>query len=228
MLLLANTLTHPMFQGWRGMSQHPKHEGCNLIARELDRAFAMARFGQHEVLFFQVVREKLWGDPLSSPPPCRVNITSLADATGFNRKLLSRALNSLIASRVLCRDNSDSLLINESYAQWVFPVARKGAVVTPERVRFDDQQILYIRGSAERKHRKPKQKKVPGRLRVAVFERDAYRCRECGDHRQLCADHIIPESKGGPTTLENLQTLCRGCNSRKKDRIPNDTEAAAS
>lgn len=52
-------------------------------------------------------------------------------------------------------------------------------------------------------------------LRTQVFERDEYRCINCGSHKKLCADHIHPESKGGATTLENLQTLCQSCNSSK-------------
>ena len=56
-------------------------------------------------------------------------------------------------------------------------------------------------------------------LRISVFERDAYRCRECGDWHGLTVDHIIPWSKGGLTKLENLQTLCRSCNSRKGNKI---------
>jgi hypothetical protein len=60
-----------------------------------------------------------------------------------------------------------------------------------------------------------RKKKIGNGLRTAVFERDAYRCRACGTHRDLRADHIVPESKGGPTTLDNLQTLCAPCNSRK-------------
>ena len=40
-------------------------------------------------------------------------------------------------------------------------------------------------------------------------------CRACSTHLNLTADHVIAESAGGPTTLENLQTLCRPCNSRK-------------
>jgi hypothetical protein len=55
-------------------------------------------------------------------------------------------------------------------------------------------------------------------LSRAVMERDAYRCVSCGTHVDLSCDHIIPESKGGPTTLENLQTMCRPCNSRKGAR----------
>jgi hypothetical protein len=59
---------------------------------------------------------------------------------------------------------------------------------------------------------------IPAGLRTRVFERDAYRCKRCGAYRNLTADHVIPESKGGPTALDNLQTLCRSCNSRKGTR----------
>ena len=57
--------------------------------------------------------------------------------------------------------------------------------------------------------------KIPHRLAKAVFERDAYRCIRCGSHVDLTCDHTIPESKGGPTELGNLRTMCRTCNSRK-------------
>jgi hypothetical protein len=53
------------------------------------------------------------------------------------------------------------------------------------------------------------------KLSKAVFERDEYRCVSCGSHIDLCCDHIISEHDGGPTTLDNLQTMCRSCNSSK-------------
>lgn len=58
-------------------------------------------------------------------------------------------------------------------------------------------------------------KKIGHELRRKVFERDAYRCIHCGDHHDLSVDHIHPESKGGTLDMDNLQTLCRPCNSRK-------------
>lgn len=62
--------------------------------------------------------------------------------------------------------------------------------------------------------------KISAGLRREVYERDAYRCVTCGGHTDLSLDHIIPESKGGPTTSENLQTMCRPCNSAKGVTMP--------
>ena len=60
---------------------------------------------------------------------------------------------------------------------------------------------------------------IPEALRWEVFERDGFKCKSCPSRSFLRADHVIPESKGGPTTIENLQTLCRSCNSRKGVRL---------
>jgi superfamily II DNA or RNA helicase len=46
-------------------------------------------------------------------------------------------------------------------------------------------------------------------------------CPDCGrklDRDLFEGDHIIPHSQGGPTTLDNLQALCRACNARKGNR----------
>lgn len=61
---------------------------------------------------------------------------------------------------------------------------------------------------------------IPTSLRVSVFERDLYRCKTCGTHKNLTCDHIYPERLGGPTEFSNLQTLCRTCNSRKGAKAP--------
>lgn len=56
---------------------------------------------------------------------------------------------------------------------------------------------------------------VPPALRMAVLKRDGYRCVICDVAEDLMADHVIPEVKGGETTFDNLQTMCRPCNSSK-------------
>jgi len=62
---------------------------------------------------------------------------------------------------------------------------------------------------------------IPADLRHEVFQRDKYRCRDCGatnKEAQLEVDHIIPVSKGGTNDLHNLQTLCKKCNRSKFTR----------
>lgn len=59
---------------------------------------------------------------------------------------------------------------------------------------------------------------IPDALRQAVLARDAYRCCACGSASYLELDHIIPRSRGGATSYENLQVLCRQCNLRKGNR----------
>ena len=60
-----------------------------------------------------------------------------------------------------------------------------------------------------------------GNTRQAVYEIQGGRCAICGEVfplEEMDADHIKPWSKGGPTTRENCQLLCRTCNLRKAAR----------
>jgi len=60
---------------------------------------------------------------------------------------------------------------------------------------------------------------IPPEIRWKVWERDNFECKICGKRTFLSIDHIFPESKGGNLTLENLQTLCKSCNSSKGAKI---------
>ena len=44
-------------------------------------------------------------------------------------------------------------------------------------------------------------------------------CLHCGSTQDITQDHIIPLSKGGQNVIENIQPLCRSCNSKKHDKI---------
>ena len=72
---------------------------------------------------------------------------------------------------------------------------------------------------SDEEKRKPKRKAFSSKKRRKIMERDKYRCKLCGDHKDLEIDHIIPVSKGGSNEASNLQTLCKLCNIRKSDSM---------
>lgn len=55
-------------------------------------------------------------------------------------------------------------------------------------------------------------------LRAAVFKRDNYACTYCGSQIDLHCDHVVPLIQGGASTMGNLTTACRPCNSGKSGR----------
>jgi hypothetical protein len=60
---------------------------------------------------------------------------------------------------------------------------------------------------------------IPQLIKQSVWLRDEGRCVNCSATSELQFDHIIPHSKGGANTVENIQILCRTCNSNKRARI---------
>ena len=60
---------------------------------------------------------------------------------------------------------------------------------------------------------------IPDRVKREVWARDGGRCVKCGATEYLEFDHIIPFSKGGANTTNNIQLLCRKCNLLKGDRL---------
>lgn len=60
---------------------------------------------------------------------------------------------------------------------------------------------------------------IPKDVVDAVWNRDGGKCVYCGSNENLHLDHIIPFSKGGDTSVENLQLLCQKCNLEKSNKI---------
>ena len=56
--------------------------------------------------------------------------------------------------------------------------------------------------------------------RRAVFARDDWTCQYCGSRANLTVDHVIPRSKGGGSSWENIVASCAPCNRRKGDALP--------
>ncbi len=67
------------------------------------------------------------------------------------------------------------------------------------------------------------QERPPAFTRFNLFLRDGFACQYCGAAEDLTFDHLVPRSKGGRTTWENIVTACAPCNLRKGGRMPRES-----
>ena len=58
--------------------------------------------------------------------------------------------------------------------------------------------------------------------RKNVMRRDRNRCQYCGSKDKLTIDHVMPRSRGGRDTWDNLVAACVPCNNRKGNRTPDE------
>lgn len=78
-------------------------------------------------------------------------------------------------------------------------------------VRIHNRQLVTTEGGPSRH--------IPHDVKIAVWQRDQGKCIQCGATDYLEFDHIIPFSKGGASSVNNVQLLCRRCNLKKADSI---------
>lgn len=57
-----------------------------------------------------------------------------------------------------------------------------------------------------------------------VMRRDNFTCQYCSKKTKLTIDHVIPKSRGGADSWENLTTACEKCNVKKGNRTPKEAE----
>jgi 5-methylcytosine-specific restriction endonuclease McrA len=90
-------------------------------------------------------------------------------------------------------------------------------VVRSERSFFDAPSVIRLVHFV----RVPFRNRVPLNRR-AVFARDGQRCQYCGAPAENL-DHVIPRSKGGPHSWDNVVASCTPCNARKGDKLLENT-----
>lgn len=77
-------------------------------------------------------------------------------------------------------------------------------------------------GATETREPRREGRYIPREFMLKVVRRDNHVCQSCGKYvmdDKIEFDHIIPLSKGGPTSVENLRLLCRACNKKKSNAI---------
>ena len=61
--------------------------------------------------------------------------------------------------------------------------------------------------------------------RKAVLARDSWTCQYCGSNKSgLTVDHVVPRSRGGPSTWENIVASCAPCNRKKGNKLPREAQ----
>lgn len=90
-------------------------------------------------------------------------------------------------------------------------------------VSFVNEQEIEITDDCKIESNHKTKRDINLRMRFIVMQRDNFKCCMCGASPakdpsvELHIDHIVPWSKGGETTLDNLQTLCSKCNLGKSN-----------
>lgn len=116
--------------------------GFNVVARDLDRAFALA-LSRNESILMILIREESWaatlikrrkGQPMPKPRPAKINIAKLARETGMCRTRLGEAYRILIARKILT-EVPGGVLINKNYEEWL-AVGATGPLFTEEQLRW--------------------------------------------------------------------------------------------
>jgi 5-methylcytosine-specific restriction endonuclease McrA len=92
-------------------------------------------------------------------------------------------------------------------------LASDGQVFRSEHVSMDAPSVLRLRHFV----RVPYRATAP-LTRRAVFARDNWSCQYCGAPAENL-DHVVPKSRGGTHTWDNVVSACRRCNSKKENRL---------
>lgn len=138
------------------------------------------------------------------------------------RKIEKRKYNEIILKPTIKFEVVVKLTQTKINGEYVTSKTRKFDIVEIENLidrlndksnnRFNDEAVWKSIVSVERA-------RLSNKMRFAIYKRDNNRCIKCGSSINLEIDHIIPIAKGGKTTMDNLQTLCKDCNKNKSDII---------
>lgn len=127
------------------------------------------------------------------------------------------------------------LVLNASYEPINICAARRALVLVLKGVASAEETTSHSLHASRKAFPVPsvirllEYRRIPHQTRALsrknIMMRDRYTCQYC--HRtsavhDLTLDHVLPRSRGGETTWENLVACCHGCNNRKGSRTPDE------
>ena len=101
-------------------------------------------------------------------------------------------------------------------AEKVEVLAETGVIYVSSRLEVPVPSVVRLRYYV-----KVPYKRTAPLSRRAVFARDQGRCQYCGKTAESI-DHVVPRSRGGGHTWDNVVACCRRCNTYKSDRLLQD------
>lgn len=141
---------------------------------------------------------------------------------GYNEKKFYKLEKEIINNNKV-KDNVYKISINV-IVEYTTP-AGKNNYRKNRAVEYQELCDLYMQWRNGKKYEETSKREramMNDQLRYDVLKRDNYKCKICGasaqDGAKLHVDHIVPVSKGGKTTISNLQTLCDRCNIGKSNK----------
>ncbi len=157
--------------------------------------------------------QSLTTQSVSSQSVCNQVVTSQPDVLRQTVVVFSK--NYLPMNRINIK-RAITLLVT-SQAEPLLPAPETGWVVrSPNLNLLVPEQIRLLHGQVERLW------KVPPVNRREVLRRDNHSCQYCGTSRHLTLDHVMPRSRGGQHTWDNVVTACERCNQFKGNRTPEE------
>ena len=127
------------------------------------------------------------------------------------------------------------LVLNASYEPINVCAARRAIVLVLKGVAMTEEENGHFLHAARLAMRVPsvirllEYRRIPHQTRALsrknILLRDRNTCQYCGTvlaAAELTLDHVIPRSRGGSSTWENLVACCHPCNNRKGNRTPEE------
>jgi 5-methylcytosine-specific restriction endonuclease McrA len=141
----------------------------------------------------------------------------------------------MIAANYQERLHRPVLVLNSSYEPINVCAARRALVLVLKGVAAAEEHANSHVHSARQAIRVPsvirllEYRRIPHQTRALsrknILMRDRYTCQYCQrtfNSGELTLDHVIPRSRAGETTWENLVACCHPCNNRKGNRTPEE------
>lgn len=117
---------------------------------------------------------------------------------------------------------STVLVLNSSYEPLHFTNWKRAVVLLfKEKAKVISKRVIRLVNYVKIAFHKTRMK-TP--TRAFVYKRDDYECQYCGSKKNLTIDHVMPRSRGGEDTWENLVACCTSCNTKKGNKLLKDTD----